>query len=137
MKDLFIAFFVIISMIILIACGQSAPENLPLGEGEIIHIRGEGSYVSDPFYLEGKGILKTYWQQESSQFTLELVNTNETLAAAPMGRVIMESALAPSEYIEDSPFKLPLKFVPGEYVYEITSHGTWEVWAVVEYPDDE
>ena len=120
-----------------------APENpeitlaAPLVPDEVFRIQGEGSYVSAPFLLAGRGAIKVYWRQESSEFILMMVSTDDELAQAPMGKVTFEVALAPSEYVEDSPYVVPFEYVVGEYVFDITADGPWEVWAQVVYPEGE
>jgi len=103
--------------------------------GEFLHISGEGVYVSDPFTLEGPGVIKVYFRQETTEFLLLLRNTNETLAAAPYGTVTFAIAFEPTEYVEDDPHRPPFEYIPGEYVFDISANGPWEVWAVVEYPE--
>ncbi len=98
---------------------------------EIIHISGEGSYVSEPFQLEGPGGLHVYWRHESSSFVLIMVNTNEALASAPLGEVTFTVDKQPSEFVEGSPYDAPFEYVPGEYVFKIEADGPWEVWAKV------
>ena len=116
---------------------SSVMEDITLAPDEIIHIKGEGSYRSEPFVLEGHGIIKMYWRQESSEFILSMVSTDEELAQAPMGRVTFEVALAPSQYVDDSPYVVPVEYVVGEYVIDIIADGPWEVWAKVVYPEGE
>jgi len=127
-------------------CGQSdtvppesdTPENIQAGPtlapGEVIHISGEGDYVSDPFKLDGDGAVQVYWRQESTEFIVELVNANEQLAEGPKGRITFALESGPSEFVEENPFIPPFEYIPGEYVLEISADGTWEVWATVTYP---
>jgi hypothetical protein len=115
-------------------------EMLPLGQDEIIHISGETSVETIPLQLEGAGGLKVYWRQNCSNFVINMHNTNETLAEAPMGSVFFESILEPSEYVEDASWKKPFEYVPGEYKFVITAEGDvceWEVWAVITYTEGE
>jgi len=98
---------------------------------EIIRISGEGSYVSEPFQLEGPGGLHVYWRHECSSFVLIMVNVNEALASAPLGEVTFTVDKEPSEFIEGSPYDAPFEYIPGEYVFKIEANGPWEVWAKV------
>jgi hypothetical protein len=142
-------FFSLALAIILIviggACLGSATVSTPSGGAptpdpdEVLRISGQGSFVSEPFQLEGPGGLKVYWQQECNDFLLLMENTNETLAEAPMGSVTFESASEPTEYIQDSPYVTPFEYVPGEYVFKIEAEEgcAWEVWAKLESSQEE
>jgi len=105
--------------------GNSQPTLAPV---EIIHLEGENSYRSAPFTLEGPKTIKAYWQQESTGFKLEIVNAIEALAEEPGGSITFELAGGPSQYIEDSPFVAPFEYIPGEYILQIETDGSWEVW---------
>ncbi|MBT3389052.1 MAG: hypothetical protein HN413_01430 [Chloroflexi bacterium] len=124
--------------------GTSAPEREPLaysemslGTDEFIHISGHQSVVTKPFTLEGAGGLRVYWRQDCDEFVLKTINTNETLAEAPLGTLIHEGILGPSEAVDDPPWVVPFEYVPGEYVMSIEAKGdcTWEVWAKVIFPE--
>ncbi|MEA3349277.1 MAG: hypothetical protein U9Q82_01505, partial [Chloroflexota bacterium] len=127
------------------ACSEvSAPstptEAAPTADpSEFLRISGQGSFVSEPFQLEGSGGLRVYWRQDCNDFLLLMENTNEALAEAPMGRVTFESASEPSEYVQDSPYVAPFKYVVGEYVFKIEAEEgcSWEIWAKIEYPEGE
>jgi len=115
------------------------PYLMALKPEEFIHLTGEDSYVSAPFSLDGPGYLKTYWQQDCTKFSLEMISTNETLVEAPGGYVIFEAWSGPSEYLTDDPVKAPYQYIPGEYTFviEAVEPCEWEVWAKVVYPDGE
>jgi hypothetical protein len=127
------------------ACSASSKATMPMGAvptphpDEFLRISGQGSFVSEPFQLEGPGRLKVYWKQECNDFLLLMENTNETLAEAPMGSVTFESASEPTEYLQDSPYVIPFEYVPGEYVFKVEAEAAcfWEVWSQIEYPQGE
>jgi hypothetical protein len=115
-------------------------EVLPLGPDEIYHISGDTSVETLPLQLEGAGGLSVYWRQTCSKFIISLLNTNQTLAEAPMGTVFFESILEPSEYVEAASWKKPFEYVPGEYTFSITAEGDdcqWEIWATITYAEEE
>lgn len=112
--------------------------DLPLGLNEVKHISGTTSIESQGFALEGPGVLSVFWRQDCERFGLGMRNTNETLAESPGGTLYFEAAAAPSEYVEPVPWAVPYEYIPGEYQFVIDAAGDdcqWEVWAVVEYPD--
>ena len=119
--------------------GNAAQQGTSLPPGEILHIFGEESYTSEPVTLEGAGILKVYYRQDCSMFILKMVNTNQALAEAPFGTVIFAAWREPYGYVEDDPEKPPFEYIPGEYRFTVEVEGpcNWEVWAVVEYPQEQ
>jgi len=130
------------------ACSPSLPEEIvltsavadqvALSPGEVIHISGEGSFVSDPFSLEGSGSIELFWKQDCQVFYLQMVNANEALANTPNGTIIFESAASPTENTEMDDFQIPYPFIPGEYLIKVEAQGgTWEVWAKVTQTDGE
>ena len=125
------------------ACSPASPQEpagaavgytqTPLPPGEVIHISGVGPFVSEPFSLEGSGRIELFWQQDCQVFYLQLVNADETLAKAPNGTIIFESAASPTGNTESDDFRIPFDYIPGEYVIQIDAEGgQWEVWARVE-----
>ena len=112
--------------------------DMPLGPNEVKHISGTTAIESEGFALEGAGVLSVFWRQDCERFGLGMRNTNETLAEAPGGTLYFEGVLGPSEYVEPAPWAIPYEYIPGEYQFVIDAAGDdcqWEVWALVEYPD--
>ena len=139
-------------VLVISSCGISTPgavptptheplnySEMPLGTDEFIHISGNQSVITQPFLLEGAGGLRVYWRQNCDEFALKTVNTNKTLAEAPLGTLIHEGILGPSEAVDDPPWAVPFEYVPGEYVMNIEAKGdcAWEVWAKVLYSEGE
>jgi hypothetical protein len=125
--------YIMVLAILLSACAGASTETdgdsqPALGPVEIIHLEGEKSYRSTPFTLGGPKAIKVYWQQESTGFELEIVNADEAVAEAPGGSITFELAGGSSQYIEDSPFIAPYEYVPGDYILQIDTDGSWEVW---------
>jgi hypothetical protein len=83
-------------------------------------------------------MIELFWEQECQEFYLQLVNSNESLAQAPGGMIIFESAVSPSANTEADDVNMAYTFIPGEYVVKIDAQGgLWEVWAIVTYSDAE
>ena len=115
-------------------------EEMPLGENEVKHISGTSSIESLPVQLEGPGRLSVYWRQDCDKFALSMLNTNQTLAEAPLGSLYFEYAVGASEYVEAAPWAIPFEYIPGEYKIVVLAEGKtchWEVWATVIYPEGE
>jgi hypothetical protein len=132
----------VVAAVCIAACSPSAPteatphidevDDASLPPGEVIHISGEGNYVSNPFTLQGPGTVELFWRQDCKVFYLQLVNANEALAKGPDGTIIFESAASPTENTETDDFQIPYAYIPGEYVIVIDAQGgAWEVWARV------
>lgn len=103
---------------------------LPLQPGEVIHLAGQGTYISEPFSLEGEGTVEVFWVQDCQVFYLALVNADEALAKGPDGVIIFESAASPTENTETDDFQMQYPFIAGEYVIMVQADGgSWEVWA--------
>lgn len=108
-----------------------------LAAGEPFHLSGEQSLLSDPFRLEGAGVLNVYYRQDCEEFILAMKHTNPDLAEAPFGNMVFAAWREPAESTESDPYNLPFEYIPGEYQFDIQVSGscTWEVWAVVTYPE--
>jgi len=108
-------------------------ETFPLQPGEVVHLAGQGIYVSEPFSLEGEGTVEVFWVQDCQVFYLALVNADDALAKGPDGVIIFESAASPSENTETDDFQMQYSYIAGDYVIMIQADGgSWEVWARVE-----
>jgi hypothetical protein len=111
----------------------SVVENVPLQPGEVIHLEGQGTYISEPFPLEGEGTVEVFWVQDCQVFYLALVNADEALAKGPDGVIIFESAASPTENTETDDFQMQYPYIAGDYVIMIQADGgSWEVWARTE-----
>jgi len=116
---------------------QGEMKSLVLATGEPFLLSGEQSLLSEPFRLEGAGVLNVYFRQDCEEFILTMKHTNPDLAEAPFGNMVFAAWREPAESTESDPYNLPFEYIPGEYQFDIQVSGscTWEVWAVVTHPE--
>ena len=118
---------------------QGEAKSPVLAVGEPLRLSGDESLLSEPFRLEGAGVLNVYYRQDCEEFILAMKHTNPDIAEAPFGNVVFAAWREPAESTESDPYNLPFEYIPGEYQFDIQANGscTWDVWAVVTHPEEQ